>query len=37
MVIAMIDDVNNSNESTDVNDSIKMSMISWSRAPPLVL
>ena len=37
MVIAMIDDVNNSNASTDVNDSIKMSMISWSRPPPLVL
>jgi len=29
MVIAMIDDVKNSNASTDVNDSIKMSMISW--------
>jgi len=39
MVIAvtMIDDVKNSNASTDVNDSIEMSMISWSRPPPLLL
>jgi len=42
IIFAVIDEVNNSDASTDVNNSSsssqsKMSMISWSRPPPLLL